>query len=138
VSDSGDAQFEYFTDIAIDRRTVAEIERKIIKQGKRNAVSRLVHAKNDKETITGWRSDLNRILLVFNVRSVVFVWPLLTVHSQTELAINIHVAVSNVHHGVVNTHAIVTDIHRAVVKGQDGTDGQHPSVSVTCTLLITE
>jgi hypothetical protein len=131
VSYNSDAQFEWFIDDAIDRRTVAEIRRKIIKQGKRNAVSRLVHAKNDKDTITTWRSDLNRILLVFNVRSVVFVWSLLTVHSQTELAINMHGTVSD-------THAIVTDIHRAVVKGQDGTDGQHPSVSIACPLFIAE
>ena len=48
-----------------------KIQRKVIKQGKRNAVSQLFHAKNDKEMITTWRADLNRILLVFNVRSVV-------------------------------------------------------------------
>jgi len=49
------------------------MERKIIKQGKRKAVSRFFHVTNDKETIAAWRSDLNRILLVFNVRSVGFV-----------------------------------------------------------------
>jgi hypothetical protein len=36
----------------------------------RNRFSRLVHAKNDKETIASWRLDLNRILHIFNVRSV--------------------------------------------------------------------
>ena len=51
-------------------RTVAEIERKIIKQGGRHAISRLFHAKNDKETIAGWKLDLNRILHIFNVCSV--------------------------------------------------------------------
>jgi len=52
---------------------VTEMERKTIKQGKRNVLSRFFHATNDKETIAGWRTDLNRILLVFNVRSVMFV-----------------------------------------------------------------
>ena len=50
-----------------DRRTLAEMERKIIKMSKRSAVSRLLRAKNDKETITAWRQDLDRILHIFNV-----------------------------------------------------------------------
>jgi len=79
---------------------------------------------------------------VFNVRPVVFVWLLLTVNSQTELAINTHVAVSNihhdvvkthtlvsdVHHGVLNTHAIVSDIHRNILKSQEGTGTQDQAV----------
>jgi len=81
-------------------------------------------------------SDLNRILLVFNVRPVVLAWSLLIINSQTELAINTHVTVldthtivSDVHHGVLNTHAIVSDIHRNMLKSQEGTDGQHRMVS---------
>jgi hypothetical protein len=60
----------HFTDDALGRSTLAEIQRKIIKKGKRNAASRLLHAKNDKEMIATWKSDLNKILLVFNARSV--------------------------------------------------------------------
>lgn len=30
----------------------------------------MFHAKNDKEMITAWNADLNRILQIFNVRSV--------------------------------------------------------------------
>jgi hypothetical protein len=93
---------------------LAEIEMKI-EQGKRNAVSRLFHAKNDKETIAGWKSDLSRILHIFNVRSVGFVWLLLTVYSQTELAINTHVAVVDIRHDVATTQTIVSDVHRDVV-----------------------
>jgi len=48
---------------------MAEIQRKVVKQNGRNAVSRLVHAKNDKEKIAAWKLDLDRILHVFNVRS---------------------------------------------------------------------
>ena len=86
-----------------------------IEQGKRNAVSRLFHAKNDKETIAGWKSDLSRILHIFNVRSVGFVWLLLTVCPQTELAINSHVAVLDVRHDVATTQTIVSDVYRDVV-----------------------
>ena len=64
---------EHFADEALDRSTLAEIQAKIIKKGKRNAVSRLLHAKNDKEMITVWTSDIIKILLVFNVRSIVVV-----------------------------------------------------------------
>jgi len=55
---------------ALDHRTVARIQEKIIEKGGRNLLSRLANATNDKETITTWKLDLNRILHVFNVRSV--------------------------------------------------------------------
>jgi hypothetical protein len=112
-----------------------------IEQGKRNAVSRLFHAKNDKDAIATWKSDLSRVLHIFNVRSAGFMWPLLTVRSQTELAINTHIAVSNtqtlvseLQHDFTNALAIVSDIH-TIVKGQEGADGQSLSVSTTCTLF---
>jgi len=94
---------------------VAEIQRKVIKQTRRNPASRLLHAKNDKETIAAWKSDLNRILHVFNVRSIVPVWLLLTVHFQAELAMNTHVIASDVHHGVVNIHTMVSNVRDDVV-----------------------
>jgi len=102
---------------------VAGIQEKIIKKGGRNPLSRLVHAKNDKETIATWSLDLNRILHVFNVCFVTSVWPLLiiTVHSQTELAIN--------------THVIVSDIRRDMLRGQGKTDDQPRSVSDVRTLF---
>ena len=96
-----------------------EIQEKIIKKGERNHISRLVYAKVDKETIAGWKLDLNRILHVFNVCSVVFTWLSLTVPFQTELAINTHVAVSDVHHDVSEIRRDVSEI----------LDGQSRSVS---------
>ena len=42
------------TNHAIDPRTVAEIQRKIIERGGRDAASRLLHAKNDGEAIAAW------------------------------------------------------------------------------------
>ena len=47
-----------------------------------------------------WKSDLGRILQVFNVRSVVFIPQLLTVLPQTELLMNTHVTVSDMRHDV--------------------------------------
>ena len=59
-----------FTDDFPYRRTVKDIEEKITKKGKRNLLSRLVNAKDDKEIIGAWKSDLTGILHIFNVRSV--------------------------------------------------------------------
>lgn len=52
----------------LDLRTVIGIQEKIIEKAGRNPLSRLAHARNDKDTITSWKLDLIRILQVFNVR----------------------------------------------------------------------
>jgi len=49
---------------------VAEIRGNIIKQGKRNGVSRHLYAKTDEEKIAARKLDLDKMLEVFNVRSV--------------------------------------------------------------------
>ena len=54
---------------APDCRAVAKIQKNIVRQSKRHAISRAFHAKNDKEAIAAWELDLNKILHVFNVRS---------------------------------------------------------------------
>jgi hypothetical protein len=122
------------------------------KQGKRNVISRHLHARDDKEKIAAWKLDLMRILDIFNVRSIASVWLLLTLHFQTELAINTHVTVTKVHHDVVNTYAItsglgynvasahmtVSDIHRTVGKGQDRGDGKLLLVGDTWTVSTAE
>ena len=46
-----------------------EIQKRITEKTKRGALSRFVHATNDKEMIAAWNSELNRILQVFNVCS---------------------------------------------------------------------
>ena len=53
-----------------DRRTVAEIQGNVIKRGGRHGMSRFFRSREDKDAIAGWKSDLNRILHVFNVCSV--------------------------------------------------------------------
>jgi len=52
---------------------VTDIQEKLAKWVKRNAVSRRFHAKKDKERIAAWRMDLDKILEVFNVRSIAWV-----------------------------------------------------------------
>lgn len=127
-------------------------------------LSRSFHAKNNKETIAAWGSDLIRILHVFNVRSATSSWTSLTVCLQIELAINTHVAVSDIRkdvsdthivvsdihrcvgntndtlselrHDVANAHAIISDIHRNVLQSQEG--GQRQSVSGTYAQSITK
>ena len=108
-------------------------------------VSRHLHAKNDKDKIAAWRSDLARILHVFNVRSIVSVRLLLTLYSQTELSINTHVTVVNTHtmvsgleHKVTSAHTMISDIHRTIVKGQEGSEGKNLPVSNTHTLSVAE
>ena len=50
----------------------------------------------------------------------------ITLHSQTELAINTHTTVSGTHTVVSNTHTMVSDIHRTIVHGQEGNDNKPP------------
>ena len=47
-----------------------EIQQEVTKQGERGTASRVFHAKVDKEKIATWRTNLNRILLVFNVHPI--------------------------------------------------------------------
>ena len=106
---------------------MAEIQGKIIKQGKRNAISQHFHARDDKDKLTAWRLDLDRILQVFNVCPTVTVRRLLTLYSQTELAIDTNVTVTETHaivsgleRNAMSTHVMVSNIHRTIVEGQGG------------------
>ena len=89
-----------FADDEINRRTVTEIQRKVTKQSQRNALSRFFHARNDKEKIAAWKLELDRILRVFNVRSVNLTWLSLSVPFQTELSLRTAVAVTSIHNDV--------------------------------------
>ena len=113
-------------------------------------MSQPIHSNEDRETIAAWRSDLDKILHIFHIRYIVFIWLLLTLHSQIELATDTQTTVSDLHRGAANTHAIVsevhrdvantydmlTDIHRNILKSQGEASGQHLSVSDTRTLSI--
>jgi len=113
-----------FTHDAVDRRTVTEIQIKIIEKKERNLLSQLAHAKNDKETIAAWKLDLIRILQVFNVRSVGPVLAATDSSFQSELTLN--------------THTIVSDIHRDMWRGHEDTGSKNQAVSEAHTLSITE
>ena len=120
------ANLEPSTDGDPDCRIVAEIQKKIVKQVQRNAVSRLIHAKGDKETIAAWRSDLDRILHISNVGSITSVWSLLTVRLQTELPTSTNAA-----------DTVMYDVYCMMGIEERAGDG-YWSVGVTCTPFIAE
>ena len=70
MSRAGDVYRGRSTYRVLNRRTVAGIQRNITKKGGRGLLSRVVHAKNDKDAIAGWKSDLNGVLQLFNVSFV--------------------------------------------------------------------
>jgi hypothetical protein len=49
---------------------VSDIQRRLVKWGKRNMASEYFHRKRDKATIAAWKLEIERILRVFEVRSV--------------------------------------------------------------------
>ena len=82
--------------------------------------------------------DLNRILLVFNVCSVISIRRsvlALTVHLQTELALNIYGTVSDVRDGVTKTHTAVVDTHSVVSEVQRDVADTHVVVADTHTMV---
>ena len=119
---------------------MAQIQRSVVEPDKRNLLSRILNPKKDKDAIAAWRSELDRIVHVFEVCSTVRSLPtLLTVHLQIELALHTHIAVSNVRedvgHGVVvirediaNTHELVSDMHRTLLKDKEGADSRNKTV----------
>lgn len=84
--------------------TVAAIQKKVTKLGKRNAASRIIHAKSDKTMIATWKQDLIRVLQVFNVSSVGSSLRSLTASFQTELAINTNIMVADMHRNALKNH----------------------------------
>jgi hypothetical protein len=55
---------------SLNRRALTEMQRKVVKRGKRNAVFRFFLSKDDKDKIAAWKQDLVRILQVFTVRPI--------------------------------------------------------------------
>ena len=133
-------------------RMVADIQGRVMKQSRRGWASRFLHAGNDKEKIANWKAELNKIIHVFQVRSVASPPALLIASFQTELAINTHVVLSDTQNTVVDTHNtvvdthntvadtrnIVSDIHRAVMKNQEGSNAGNRPVSVHSVSFIVE
>ena len=100
---------------------MAQIQKSAVEPDNRNLLSRIFNTKSDKDRVAAWRSDLDRILHIFEVRLTVYSLPaLFTVHHQTELALHTHIAVSDICEDVANARELIADVHRAVVKGQEG------------------
>ena len=129
---------------------MARIQESAVEPDKRNSLSRIFNAKNDKGTVAAWRSDLDRILHVFEVRTTDHSLPtLLKVRLQTELALHTHAAVSNVHEvvantqgvvantqGVVaNTHGVVANIHEVVANTHEAVANTHEVVANASELI---
>jgi hypothetical protein len=142
-----------------------EIQKQIIRQGKRSPITRLFRG-GDKEAITTWKLEFNEILRVFNVRPVVSAWSLLTSRFQTELVVttwptvpdtrhdfaNTHTTTPDARHGtpdadnivsgvrseIVNKLTTASDIHRNKLRSREDVDGQKQAVSITHTLTVIE
>ena len=150
----------------LPNRIVDEIRRHIIKRDKRDAISRCYHAKDDEEAIATWKLDLDKILCVFNVRSVVPVRRLLISRFQTGLRMNEHATdsathpgvgdkhtihssvhhdtsdakaiIPNVRRGVLNTNSAISGIHYNKPKCREGADGRNQVLSIACALPVTD
>ena len=70
MSQNGDACAKRSPYRCLNHRALVEMQRKVVKRGKRNGVIRFILSKDDKDKITAWKQDLVRILQVFNVRSI--------------------------------------------------------------------
>ena len=112
---------------------MADIRSGVIEGSRQNPTSRAFYAKNDDRPAGGWTYAESSF--VFNVRSVVFLWPVLVVNSQTEHPPNCFwrsrgrhgdIAVgSEVQRDVADTRVMVSDIHRNVVtQSQEGAENQ--------------
>ena len=60
---------------------MADIQRNVVKKGKRSWVPDFLKVGGDKGAIVAWKQDLMGILHVFNVRLVGLAWHLLTASS---------------------------------------------------------
>ena len=83
---------------SLDRRTVAEIQGKVLKRSGRGRASRFLHSRDDKDAIAAWKSDLNRILHVFNVCSTcsyfaVTNYPILRLSLSSTLTLSLPICV---------------------------------------------
>ena len=116
---------------------MAEIQRNILKLGKRNAISRFFHAKSDKRKIVAWRLNLGGILEVFEVRSFASKRPSLTFRFQTELATRTQGALPDTPRDW-DTTTITSGVRRNVLRNSEDADGQNLAASVPHSTAITE
>ena len=97
-------------------RTVTEIQKHIVERGKRNAISRRHHAKDDRGAIAMWGLEFNRTLHIFHACFVISTLRSLTSTFQTQLGTNIRTTDSGTHQGVASKHTVVSDVHHRKTK----------------------
>ena len=112
---------------------MAEIQRRVVKLGKQNAIYRFFKLRSDRRRIAAWKLALDRALRVFNVRFIGCIYSPLNVRLQTELAIHTHVTVADVRHGVGNTQAMVSDVQCEILRSNaimsDGVTSTHAALA---------
>ena len=92
---------------------MAAIQKYVVKQSKRNPISRRFHAKEDNQAIASWRLDLDEIRHIIAVRSFNPAGQLLTLcfFLQTEFANGTDTGVTEIRRGITNAHSTVRDAH---------------------------
>ena len=91
-------------------RRVAEINTGVIKLGTRDPMSRIRHARSERDAIAVWRLELNRILHVFNVRFIASLLISLTIYFQAELVVNTLAADPNTQNVASENNSIVAEV----------------------------
>ena len=87
---------------------MANVQKRVDERSKQSALYRAFHVLSDKRAIASWDRDFNRILHIFNVRSVWCVWHLLTAFFQTELHINVIAGMDRVDRGLLELKEMAT------------------------------
>jgi hypothetical protein len=139
VSQASDVDAELLIHLSMttNYRAVAEMQRRVDKQGKRSTVVRFMLARGDKDKIAAWNQDLVRILHVFNVRSIAFCWESsnLGIPFQTELAIDTNIRVADTQTTVTNTQTMVADTKTTVTNTETMVADTKMTVTNTQTMV---
>lgn len=109
-----------------------KIQKYIIKRGKRNAISRRFHAKDDEGAIATWKLVLDSMRHVLDVRYFTRLRRLLIYYSQTEPAISI----VDIHHDDL-TNTVASSVNHDTLKNQKEPDSPGLKVSITLALHAT-
>ena len=138
-----------FVHQVLNHRTVAVIQKYIVKRGKRTIVPQFFRGKGDEELFASWESDFDEIRRVFDVRY--FTVPSgggLTspFHFQADHATSTDVGIPEVGDGVSNIRAAVSGVRTEPVDShttasdvdREGEDGRFRAVRNMRTLPVAE
>ena len=112
----------------VDRRALAEMQRKVAKRGKRHTVLRFILADRGMEAGLGQDpSGFQRAFGWFSRKSTNFTSPF-----QTHLVIDTHMAVSDTKTVVVDAQTRIADMHQKMLAEQGGASHKDDSARTTC------